>query len=247
MRDERRGGGAGTAPAAARTAPGTRPADPDSPDAPGDDPSGPSRPTPAPQHPQRPPASHPEDDSHAFATAPRTRRTRPSRPPPQPSRPTSSKPPLNNLPHRHDQNPADFRVSAGRSRDGPGPAQASPGLRNASPARRNPSALDSCEPASHNATPDDITNSTPSGLAPGSSRAGTRRVPGRVPDSPEQAPGPAGAAGAAGPLDSPGAGHRQMARPAQPRTTGPASPGARRRPHRARRARAPAMALGSTR
>ena len=61
MRDERRGGGVGTAPAASRTAPGTRPADPDSPDAPGDDPSGPSRPTPAPQHPQRPPASHPED------------------------------------------------------------------------------------------------------------------------------------------------------------------------------------------
>ena len=61
MRDDRRGGGVGTAPAAAWAAPGTRPADPDSLNAPGDDPSGPSRPTPAPQHPQRPPASHPGD------------------------------------------------------------------------------------------------------------------------------------------------------------------------------------------
>ena len=77
-------------------------------------------------------------------------------------------------------------------RRAPGPACAMraqrdavhPASRRASPARRNPPALDSCEPASHNATPDDITNSTPSGLAPGSSRAGTRRVPGRVPDPP---------------------------------------------------------------
>ena len=44
-----------------------------------------------------------------------------------------------------------------------------PASRRASPARHNPPALDSCEPASHNASPGDITNSTPPGLAPGSS------------------------------------------------------------------------------
>ena len=59
-----------------------------------------------------------------------------------------------------------------------------PASRRASPARHNPPALDSCEPASHNASPGDITNSTPPGLAPGSSGAGTRQVPGRVPDPP---------------------------------------------------------------
>ena len=35
--------------------------------------------------------------------------------------------------------------------------------RRASSARRNPPALDSCEPASHNASPGDITESTPPG------------------------------------------------------------------------------------
>ena len=147
MRDERRGGGVGTAPAASRTAPGTRPADPDSPDAPGDDPSGPSRPTPAPQHPQRPPASHPED----ALGRPRNNPPDEEDPPEQTTTTTPTthafKTTLNNLPHRHGQNPADFRASAGRSRDGPGPAQASPGLRNASPARRSPPRLAPCEPS----------------------------------------------------------------------------------------------------
>ena len=59
-----------------------------------------------------------------------------------------------------------------------------PASRRASPARHNPPALDSREPTSHNASPGDITNSTPPGLAPGSSGAGTHRVPGRVPDPP---------------------------------------------------------------
>ena len=59
-----------------------------------------------------------------------------------------------------------------------------PASRRASPARHNPPALDSREPTSHNASPGDITNSTPPGLAPGSSGAGTRQVPGRVPDPP---------------------------------------------------------------
>ena len=44
-----------------------------------------------------------------------------------------------------------------------------PASRRASPARHNPPALDSCEPTSRNASPGDITNSTPPGLAPGSS------------------------------------------------------------------------------
>ena len=61
MRDDRRGGGAGTAPAAARAAPGTRPAAPDFPDAPGGDSCGPSQPAPAPHRPQPPLASHPGD------------------------------------------------------------------------------------------------------------------------------------------------------------------------------------------
>ena len=96
------GGGAGTAPDAARAAPGTRPADPAAPDL------TPTRPeaTRAGRH-GRPPCpnalndpSHHTRETHsdALATTPRTRRTRPSRPPPQPPRPTSSKPPLNDLP-----------------------------------------------------------------------------------------------------------------------------------------------------
>ena len=43
-----------------------------------------------------------------------------------------------------------------------------PGSRRAIPARRNPPALDSRDPTSHNASPGDITNSTPPGPAPGS-------------------------------------------------------------------------------
>ena len=199
-----------------------------------------------------------ETHSDALATTLRTRRTRPSGPSPQPPRSTSSKPPPNNLPRRHDQNPADFRAAqadpgTGRGRCGSDPAcvmraqrdAVHPASRRASPARHNPPALDSREPASHNASPGDITNSTPPGLAPGSSGAGTRQVPGRVPDSPEQAPGPAGAAGAAG--------LRAVAVRARHDRGGPCPwragpwPSTRHRPHRARRARVPAMALGSTR
>ena len=145
------GGGAGTAPDAARAAPGTRPADPAAPDL------TPTRPeaTRAGRH-GRPPCpnalndpSHHTRETHsdAFATILRTRRTRPSEPSPQPSRSTSSKPPPNNLPRRHDQNPADFRTDTGRSRDWPGPVRVGPGLRNASPARRSPSRLAPCEPS----------------------------------------------------------------------------------------------------
>ena len=88
-----------------------------------------------------------ETHSDAFATILRTRRTCPSGPSPQPSRSTSSKPPPNNLPRRHDQNPADFRTDTGRSRDWPGPVRVGPGLRNASSARRSPSHLAPCEPS----------------------------------------------------------------------------------------------------
>ena len=98
MRDDRRGGGAGTAPAAARTAPGTRPADPARARLPQRTRRRPERaitagPRAARAHPHHTRETH----SDALATTPRTRRTRPSRPPPQPPRPTSSKPPLNNL------------------------------------------------------------------------------------------------------------------------------------------------------
>ena len=88
-----------------------------------------------------------------------------------PSRPTP----------RHDQNPADFQAGMGRSRDcrdrrSPGPACAMrsqrdeihPGSRRAIPARRNQPALDPRDPTSHNASPGDITNSTPPVPAPGS-------------------------------------------------------------------------------
>ena len=64
MRDDRRGGGVGTAPAAARPAPGTRPADPARARLPRRTRRRPERTItadPAPQHPQRPPASHPGD------------------------------------------------------------------------------------------------------------------------------------------------------------------------------------------
>ena len=57
-----------------------------------------------------------------------------------------------------------WRGSSGPRRCVLSPARVDPGLRNASPG--------------------DITNLTPPGLAPGSSGAGTRRVPGRVPDPP---------------------------------------------------------------
>ena len=91
-----------------------------------------------------------------------------------------------------------------------------PASRRASPARRNPPALDSCEPAWRNASPGDITNSTPPGLAPGSSggdapgpgprsglpgagaRARGSRGCGRASGLPRGGDGPAGAAGAAG-------------------------------------------------
>ena len=105
-----------------------------------------------------------------------------------------------------------------------------PASRRASSARRNPPALDSCEPASHNASPGDITNSTPPGLAPGSSGG--------------DAPGPGPRSGL------PGAGARARGSRGCGRTGAlalAAAMRARHRPHRARRARAPAMALGSTR
>ena len=62
-------------------------------------------------------------------------------------------------------------LGRGPGRCGPGPAcvmraqrdGVHPGSRRASSARRNPPALDSCEPASHNASPGDIANSTPPG------------------------------------------------------------------------------------
>ena len=46
-----------------------------------------------------------------------------------------------------------------------------PSSRHARSARRNPPALDPREPTSHNASPDDITDSTPPGRAPGRPRA----------------------------------------------------------------------------
>ena len=64
MRDDRRGGGVGTAPAAARTAPGTRPADPARARLPQRARRRPERAItagPAPQRSQRHPASHPGD------------------------------------------------------------------------------------------------------------------------------------------------------------------------------------------
>ena len=46
-----------------------------------------------------------------------------------------------------------------------------PSSRHARSARRNPPALDPREPTSHNASPDDLTDSTPPGRAPGRPRA----------------------------------------------------------------------------
>ena len=154
MRDALSGRSGDGAPEPPSTPPGPPPAP---------DPPIPPRPTP-PTHPGatragrhgRPPRpnalndpSHHTRETHsdAFATILRTRRTCPSGPSPQPSRSTSSKPPPNNLPRRHDQNPADFRTDTGRSRDWPGPVRVGPGLRNASSARRSPPRLAPCEPS----------------------------------------------------------------------------------------------------
>ena len=64
------------------------------------------------------------------------------------------------------------QARGGRGRRGPGPACVMPGQlngihptsRRASPARRNPSALDPRDPTWHNASPGDITKSTPPGV-----------------------------------------------------------------------------------
>ena len=55
-----------------------------------------------------------------------------------------------------------------------------PGSRRASPARRNPPALDPREPTSHNASPGDITRTTPRG----GDAQGRRLRPWRVPETP---------------------------------------------------------------
>ena len=63
-------------------------------------------------------------------------------------------------------------AARGRTRRGPSPAcvmraqrdAVHPASRRASPARRNPPALDSCEPTWRNASPGDITKTTPPGV-----------------------------------------------------------------------------------
>ena len=71
--------------------------------------------------------------------------------------------------------------SRGASRDGMGRGS---GWRGSSGPRRCVLSPARVDPGLRNASPGDITNSTPPGLAPGSSGAGTRQVPGRVPDPP---------------------------------------------------------------
>ena len=84
------------------------------------------------------------------------------------------------------EDPAGIASALRNAPCGPGPACAMraqrdgvhSGSRRASPARRNQPALDSRDPTSHNASPGDITNSTPPGPAsdsPGRRAAGPRR------------------------------------------------------------------------
>ena len=75
--------------------------------------------------------------------------------------------------------------SRARGRFGPVPAcvmraqrdAVHPASRRASPARRNPPALDSCEPTWRNASPGDITKTTPPGVGTGERRARLRAAP----------------------------------------------------------------------
>ena len=92
-----------------------------------------------------------------------------------------------------------------------------PGSRRASPARRNPPALDPREPTSHNASPGDITRTTPRGR--GRARAASPPM--------------------ASPRDSPGGGDAQAK---TRRAVAPTPAPARRRSHRSRRRVAPGTA-----
>ena len=91
-----------------------------------------------------------------------------------------------------------YPAARGRTRRGPGPACAMraqrdavhPISRRASPARHNPPELDSREPTSRNASPGDITKTTPPGGTRGR-RAGSRAAPG----SPEEGRAGDGATG----------------------------------------------------
>ena len=111
-----------------------------------------------------------------------------------------------------------YPAARGRTRRGPGPACVMRAQRDAvrltsrraSPARRNPPALDSCELTWRNASPGDLTKTTPPGVG------------GLADGAPGPGPHPA----------PPRRGARGTARPARPRTIGsePAPPPAETRP-----------------
>ena len=115
----------------------------------------------------------------------------------------------------------------GRGRRGPGPACVMPGQlngihptsRRASPARRNPSALDPRDPTWHNASPGDITETTPpgAGLRHG---VGDAAASGQA-DSPEAGLRRRCAGSRTASSTSPGRDAPRTVRPTRPWTTGP--------------------------
>ena len=107
----------------------------------------------------------------------------PSPTPPGPRRPRPVRPGRRPRPVRPGPRWCEPGLGAGRARGDPEPSRTEPGLRNASPARRNPPALDPRRLTSHNASPGDITKSTPP--------ASPRRTP-------VDRPGDAGASGGDG-------------------------------------------------
>ena len=144
------------------------------------------------------------DGVHDTRTGPGPARARPASAPPASPTPGSARPaPSLRRSGRGGPGPGCSSSADTSSWTGSGPGRACamraqrdavhPASHRASPARRNPPRLDSCEPASHNASRGDITNSTP----PGGAGLGRRRRRRRGRRRPTPPPGGWGRAGGA--------------------------------------------------
>ena len=96
-----------------------------------------------------------------------------------------------------------------------------PGSRRASPARRNQPALTLHKHTSHNASPGDITESTPpgAGMETGTEAGAGGECRRRAPGSPPAGRLPQGRGGRSSPRGGGGGAHRRTARPTRPRAT----------------------------
>ena len=141
------------------------------------------------------------DGVHDTRTGPGPARARPASAPPASPTPGSARPaPSLRRSGRGGPGPGCSSSADTSSWTGSGPGRACamraqrdavhPASHRASPARRNPPRLDSCEPASHNASRGDITNSTPpGGRGSGDADADVAVAVGRLPPGRRHADG----------------------------------------------------------